>query len=471
VPIAVDKNTLYGPPLVTQKYRPLNNVAFVMADMAVYSALLRQRVSLLRANGLFPRGLRLIAANWANAANQPGQHPPLVVVSSNRSAWIAAGIAAADTQSASLNLNPPFFNSPSDLRALEATAGQTQSSPIYAPARLGPAPGRKIYIVVHAAEYDLYKNNLAGLGVDVIGWEFKTGRGQQNRPRIMTGFGASRYAAIEFCKYLRTRATAALGPVPWNFAWLLDDNVVAMTNFAGFAAVEAAMAATDVCAGFQGGTTALAFSTNRNWARAEVAAGRTGVPPPALAPVGHLGIIQQASLWNIAYMIANNLNFGPGFVASAEDLSIGNHFDQVPIPYLWFAGIGVRKEVVAPHDNLAGAQRVSTGRNLVAKFLADAEALNPAQPRPAAPLQIQPINNADGGVQILGTFVTSRVLPNSAMNLQANDADVQNNAKCQAVEQLTSGAIASGFVTPQALADTFSTAGNAAANIIPVDRP
>jgi hypothetical protein len=67
-----------------------------------------------------------------------------------------------------------------------------------------------------------------------VGWDFV--RPKDVKPFV--GFGASRFAAIEFCKTLRTNVTD-LGKV-WDYAWLIDDNVVALENFAGLEKVEAA---------------------------------------------------------------------------------------------------------------------------------------------------------------------------------------------------------------------------------------
>jgi hypothetical protein len=466
VAIIVDKNTQYGGTLVTQKYAPLLNIQFVQNDQAVYSALLQNRANLLHDRGLWTRTLRLTAPDWTAMQNSEAGHlPPLVVISSNRSIWIADGIRAANAQAAALALDPPFFTGVSDWRALTASAGQTQSPPIYAPIRLGQNPNRNVYVVVQASEHKLYKSNLAALGVTVIGWEFKVT--SANSPLIMTGFGASRYAAIEFCKYLRAHAPQGANQrPPWDYAWLLDDNVVMMGSFPNFTAAEQLMTANHVAAGFNGSTRALAFSENRDWARNPSRA----APPPLPVPTNK-GIIQQASLWNIDYMVRNSINFSPIFLASAEDLSIGKYFDTAAIPYRWWKAVEIRKEAVGTYDNQAGAQRVQTGRNLMAAMFAAAEAGNPAQPVAALPLNVEPSDTNDGGVQILAPFVTNRVLPNSIMSGQAADVNVQNTAKCQAVEQMTAGALGEGLVTAQARTATFSTANNAASIIRPVNRP
>src|SRR4051794_20050406 len=94
-PIVTDKNTLYGPPLVTQKYAPLSNINFAPADQPIYSGLLSKRSAALRSANRLGRPLTLAVPNWVNTvAGEAGHLPPLVVISSNRSKWIATAIAA-----------------------------------------------------------------------------------------------------------------------------------------------------------------------------------------------------------------------------------------------------------------------------------------------------------------------------------------------------------------------------------------
>jgi hypothetical protein len=489
VPIGVDKNVAYGPPLVNQKYRPLENVQYLAADHATYSAMLPNRLRLLRANGLWPQPLDLIVPNWAaiiaaEAPINPHPRPPLVVVSSNRSQWIADGVAAAATELQGMQGQPAAFTDERDLRALRASVGQAQSPPIYCPTRLGANANRNVYIVVHASEYNQYKTKLAGLGMTVVGWEFKLGQGPRNRPQL-TGFGPSRFAAIEFCKHLRARVLAGRqggpGGNPWDYAWLLDDNVVALTNFSGFQAYDQAIAnapgGPHVAVAFQGGTSAEAHAAIKNWATNEIAHGRGNgvVGPPALPPAAAQGIIQQASLWNLNFLAQNNLNFGLPYVASAEDLSFGYYFDFNAIPYLWYGGGPIRKEDIGAqkHDNGAGAKQLKKARNGIAKLFADAEALDPPVANAPVPLRVQPVNANDGGVQILKTFVVNRVLPNSGMNQQAGDKDVQNNACCQSVELMTCEAMPHGVavIAAASLTSTFVYVGATAPVINRVNRP
>lgn len=453
--ITTDRNTLYGPPLVNQKYSPLLAPAFNNVDRPIYTGLLNNRMRMLRAGGLIGQQLELTVPNWpATIAAEAGHEPPLVVVSSNRAAWIRDGIDAGNTQLASLGI--PAYLSASDLRALtDLNNNLGISPPLYAPSRIGA--NRNVYVVVNIAEYTRYKAQLAGTGITPVGWNFAKGVSAQRNMR-MVGFGATRFAAMEFCKTLRQQAAAAAGgAAPWNSAWIIDDNVVALSNFAGFAAVQGVLGG-NACAGFHGGTVAQTPAADRAWALAQIAAGH-GQQAAALPASAPPGIVQQIALWNIDYFDNNHLNFGPSFITSAEDLSITNYFNNAGIPYQFYNGIGVVKEDPA-YDNGGGAAALNKNRQDLARWITAAESATPSAGTPPPPIQVQPANPADGGVQTLGNFITTRVLPNApAVAAQANNANMQAQAKSQGVEQLTSGALNAGFVNPAAIAATFRING------------
>jgi hypothetical protein len=450
MPIATDRNTVYGSSEVTNKYSPLANIGLIAADQGLYTGILAFRDRIMRARNMLPGALTLAVPNWAAlVAAEAGHAPPLVVVSTNRGQWIADGVNAAATQLAQLAL--PAFTNENDLRAMTALAGQQVSPPLYSPQRVN-GQNRNVYMVVHASEYNAYRQALAGLGITVVGWCFPLGHGPA--PLTMVGFGPSRFAAIEFCKQLRRLATVG-GVAPWDAAWLLDDNVVAITNFAGFAAVQGALGPAIVCAGFRGGSAAQTFLTNRAWARLRVGnnpAGPLNSNPP--------GILQQAVLWNIAYLDANFLNFGLPYITSAEDVSIGKYFDARHVTYRYYSGMVVTKEVPTP-DGGAPAGQVSTRRRQLTTWVAAQEAA-PAPPPaqlPPPPIQVSPLRAGDGGVQLLADYVVNRVLPNSAVAAQQADPATQDTAKSQAVEQITCGAIGNGWIAALTEAAIFTVNG------------
>ena len=449
--IYIDRNAQYGGSLVTSKYSPLLNIVYesTPADRKVYSDLLTSRSSRLRNEHLLGGRLSLLVPNWAAASRDAGTKPPLVVISSNRSKWIKQGLDAAADRLKELRLDA--FDNASDLRAIVDPSASKRpvpppiypvSPPIYAPKRIGS--GRRVYVVVHASEYQMYAKVLAGTGITVVGWAFPR---PAPEPRLMLmGFGASRFAAIEFCKELRRAATPARSEAPWNQAWLLDDNVVAMSPFAGFTKFEAALEPRDVCAGFHGGTTTFPRSKSSAWAAAEIVA-RRGVETLAVPTNNPPGIVQQASLWNIKYLADNHLNFSPLFITSGEDLSFVNYFEAKKIGYRYYTGTGVLKETPTPDGGVA-AGRVSAARERLAKWMTDGEKV--------APL-IRPAQRDDGGDQPLSTFVVDRVLPkSSALKAQAGSESVQCTARSHAVEQICCGAIEH-YVNRDVLDATFMT--------------
>lgn len=449
--ILTNKRAQYGGAKVTTKYAPLEDITYVNSDIQYYSALLTNRYTLLQNRSLI-QPLNLTTPNWANIiANEAKKESPLIVISSNRSEWIYNGILSGETQLNILGLTS--FDNPSDFRALTAKAGQKQSPPIYCPKRIGPNPKRNVYIVVHQYEYNTYKNQLSGVnGITVVGWQFT--RPNPPNTTALVGFGASRFAAIEFCKELR-RA----GNNPWNYAWLFDDNVVSLTNFPGYTAIEKAMdVRTTVCSGFHGGVEALNISDICKEAINELAAGRGKQYDKIPDPTTENCIVQQASVWNIKYLTENYLNFSPIYITSAEDLSITKYFDNQKIPYKWYKGIGVRKETTS-YDEKKGAQFVKSAREFYAKLFSDAESTAVQGVNPPPPVEVQPKEPTDGGIQTLAKFVIDRVLPNSQMKDTAASPIVQNNAKCQAVEQITCGAIEEKVMTVQSMKQIFSING------------
>src|SRR5262249_48206272 len=143
--------------------------------------------------------------------------------------------------------------------------------PIYCPGRLGKAANRNVYIVVHLNEYTTYCNALARYPVTVVGWSFpglplyeSVYDIRQARPLYSTlaGFGASRFAAIEFCKKLSALAGGSM-PLAWHF----DDNVVGLSNtFLGLKAYEENLKQS-ACQGFAGLPVSYPSEWIRGWAK------------------------------------------------------------------------------------------------------------------------------------------------------------------------------------------------------------
>jgi hypothetical protein len=462
--IGTNRNTTYGALTGTNKYSPLMNISFDSGQETEYSRILLNRWTLFNTSGMLPQPLNLAMLNWATTiGGEAGKQPPLVVISTNRSQWIRAGILAADAQPKD---KKPYRNC-SDLRALTANNSQTVSPTIYCPSRNGGlGRDRSIYVVVHTYEYETYQKNLADKGINVVGWSFRVPR--SDAPRIC-GFGASRYAAIEFCKELRRAATPAAGRAPWDFAWLFDDNLIALSGFPGYLAVEKALREAcetkdHVCAGFRGDTKIQTFESIRTWARGivDTPAGRQATEvPPSKTP----GLLQQAVLWNIDYLTKKKLNFAPAYVSSAEDMSISKYFDKEKTSYLYYTGIAAQKEQYT-NDNSPGSELVRQAREKLTAFVTEMEAdksdLDPPPLLPS-PIRIAPKTTTDGGPQPLAKFVVERVLTNCSIPREDRTVGAQNTAKCHASEQITSGAIAAKVVSDEALNNTFKINGTGAA--------
>lgn len=455
--IGTDKNGRYGPPLVTQKYRPLDDPAVGMKVDPFYLALVSNRVSLLTSKGLWGQQLTLAVPNWTTAVNaQLTNRPPLVVVSSNRAGWIKKALAAGDATAAALKLTG--FDGPGDLRALTDPDGLGMSPPFYAPRRIGP--NRSVYVVVHMHEYTHYREQLAGTSITPVGWSFDRAQGTTAGLNLV-GFGASRFAAIEFCKVLlrKARTAAGHGPAPWRAAWLFDDNTVALTSFPGLVTVETDLVSSAsplVCSGFHGGTNAKTPSDNIDYARRELKSGR-GQQTGTLPKSDTSGIVQQASVWNIDRLLTNNLNFSPLFISSAEDLSISKYFDRAKTGYRFFDGIGVVKEEPTL-DNQAGATTLTKERAALIALVTDAEkAVTPQGTAPPPPILVQPVQPGDGTTQPLTDFIVKVVLGTSTNSrLTKDDPVTQQLALSHAVEQIICAALENGPIPLKGAGPIFS---------------
>ncbi|MBT9314054.1 hypothetical protein [Leptothoe spongobia] len=432
--ISADKNINYGGDLVNQKYRPLDNIVYDRKNKKYYGALLDNRWNQLMDADILPKPLLLATSNWRTIIrSEAGKRPPLVVISSNRSKWIKQGIEAANQKL--LVLDERSFRSASDLRALMS---EEVSPPIYCRTRIAPGTNnnRNIYIVVNISEYETYKNNLAGTGITVIGWVFKrsTPHPPPNRSHFV-GFGASRFAAIQFCKELRTAATPPKGDAPWDYAWLFDDNVVALGKFPGYGAIEDKIKEVENCVsvGFSGGTKAEEHWRISAWAQTESANGRGQQSDTVPNAANSEGLIQQAALWNIKYLTDKAINFSPVYISSAEDVSFVNYFKRQKISYLFYKGISVVKERVSIYDQ--EINKVNSMRQGYTAWFSDAENSGVSENGLPPPVMVDP--QQGNGEQKLSDFIVNHVLPDK----MKGDFNIRHLANSQAVEQITSGAI------------------------------
>jgi hypothetical protein len=445
MPITASNNPQYGGTLITEKYTPLAGIAWDTPDPGFYPWLLTFRATQLRNAGLLGAELGLAvpqAAGVVAAEQTAHRQPPLVVVSSGRSGWIGAGLAAAAANLADLGLGQ--FDGVSDWRAITNSNGQ--SPPLYTPTRVGG--NRGIYIVVHAREFATYRAALANTGVVPVAWSFRVVPGSPAN-RQLTGFGPTRFAAMEFLKKLRREAQPAGGVAPWDVGWIIDDNVIGLGNFPGFAALENVVTASIgalgelACIGLGGCTTIDPYATSWTWAKDQA---DHNYPPANLANFDPQGIVQQAALWNVAMFDRLRLNFAPSMLTSAEDTSLSFYLTKRNIPYRFYSGIGIQKELAAP-DTGGGAAMVGTYRGTVATFVT-AEESGAAQP-PPPPVEV----TSGGTTRTVFDFVVQEVLPKSSYITTPGAPGTQVTAASQAVEQISAGAMSQGLV-PAAVMDT-----------------
>lgn len=444
IAIKAQANLNYGGTLVSEKYSPLYKVDLSTDDKELCSKVFTNRSELLASLGVLPGTLELVANNWTQIFKSQTEHtkPPLVVVSSNRSKWIRAGIEEGDRRLEALGL--PHFDGVNDLRALQREPARqhinSPNPPIYSPKRIvrkGKLLDRNVYIVVASSEFREYHANLTSKGITVIGWDFKDDKSLNGFvDQSLNGFGASRFAAIQFCKTLRTDASS-----PWDYIWLFDDNVVAIEQFIGLDDEEQLIKnGKDACFGFHGANVAQSNNKNYRWAM--------GWERPRSNDKPVARILQQAVLWNIKYLTDKNLNFPPIFLASAEDVSLSRYLDREKIPYSFFKDKNIRKEVTTydGHSELLP----------LTDYFAKLESMTTLN-NPPPPVGIE----NKGERFIVSFFVDYKVLLNSDLpdtRAKVKNAPFRNKAACQAVEQIMKVAIQSrDWVDDDALTATFMT--------------
>lgn len=302
MPIIAELNPNYGGALINQKYSPLQGIQFPAQEESEIRSDLLKRLAARRELALLGEApqLTLCATNWRMAWQVAA--PPLVIVSTGRSAWLKAQAQAKDQ-----NLRPIYFSK--------------------------AARGRQVLIVVNELEFDDYRSLLDLEPQPVIvGWGFRSSM----EHAALLGFGASRFAAIQLCKRLGAKK-----------AWLLDDNVLRIDRFPGFADCDAAMESKELVAlGFQGATEAETDLKPQQW-------------PPASAQIQEVNrkLLQQAVLWNIQML--GDRNFCPLFVASGEDVSFCNYLTKIKLPYHCYSGMSIRKMLASdvPNENLSEHRR------------------------------------------------------------------------------------------------------------------
>lgn len=445
----------YGGPLVSQKYQPIETPVLGAIDRNDCLELVNDRIDVLRDAGKLPRQLDFFTTgNWATLLATEGivgSQPPLVVISSNRSDWLASAFARGADRLQDLGL--ANFTDVSDLRAFDARnwinpQGQSVPDtrpvpPWYYPGRVNDA-NRRIYIMVHALEYEKYRNLLqTAPNIHVIGWSFHNAPGAlQAGDYPYVGFGASRYAAVEFCKRLRRDSN-----LRWNYAWLVDDNVYHLNAFRGLAAAEAVMLAR----GFRGmgfGSETATDTTSSIIADRQANRRLRGNPGGNYLNSAFRTdrVLQQAVLWDIGWLDLQNLNFSPYFIASAEDTSITNYLDFNHHAFGITTESTILKQTNTHYDTDKRGQVLNRIRYNYERWYAITEGTK------------QVVNQ--GGVATpvaLKALIVNSMFPVSQIPLQAGNAEVCNRAICQAAESIMAVGVKTAGCTP---ANLFQPNGN-----------
>ncbi|QXH58924.1 hypothetical protein [Pseudomonas maumuensis] len=433
----------YGGNLVSQKYQPVETPALASGDKDDCQALVNGRIDVLRDTGKVPRALDFsTGGGWGAicaAENNAASLPPLLVISSNRSAWIASGFARGQALLEQLEIG--HFSNISDPQAfarpnVESKDNERPVPAWYFPPRVNDV-NRRVYVIVHELEYGKYRDALNSVtNLHVIGWSFRNDAGWQDGGDYpYVGFGASRYAAIEFAKRLRRDCANR-----WNRAWLVDDNVYHLNSFKGLQAAEAASAALGLVGLGFGSETAT--DTSDGIAAKFKGKKLLGQQPGTYAAAAFRKdrVLQQAVLWDIDWLDRNNLNFSPYFIASAEDTSITNYLLANKFAFGIATETTILKQTTTGYDNDEGAELLGRIRYNYERWYAITEGLQ----------QVVDQNGA-ATPQALKTFIVDKVFPASVMAAQVGNAEVRNRAICQAVESIMAVGVKLAGATPSRL--------------------
>ena len=151
-------------------------------------------------------------------------------------------------------------------------------------------------------------------------------------------------------------------------------------------------------------------------------------------------------MWNIAYLVAENLNFGLTYVASAEDVSLSRFMTVEGLPWWFVQAVAILKETPSDSPNDTGAQNVVRAKKQFEEIFATIESLD---------LPGQPAVKVD--VSVSGKLETMKIRDFASKFVTKgsnNNVGLSDRAACQVVEQITKLAIGLGLVN-QAAVDTF----------------
>ena len=131
------------------------------------------------------------------------------------------------------------------------------------------------------SEYEKYAKALAGSGMNIIAWDFE-GRRMRSPLSVSAPAGSRPSSSASRC------APGRRSRKVWDYAWLIDDNVVALEYSPGWKVSRAARG--KVCA---------ALGANAPYTFAVMKAAPTALAPSKLLVSLSRGVLQQVGLWNI----------------------------------------------------------------------------------------------------------------------------------------------------------------------------
>lgn len=391
--ISANNNTSYGGTLINQKYSPLEQIVISNPsdqDVLAYRAIFHGRINALTAVNAFPKKLSL-AAKWSLEIKV--NEPPLVVISSNRAEWLERLFSAQQSK-------------PSRKGYLDPNTWDKGLVLWYTPMR----SRRPLFIVVHASEYDYYQKKLGRFNkVQVVGFQFVADYPALDIP----GFGASRFAALQLVNTLG-----------YHKAWTIDDNVVQINGFPQtLDTIEANLANNIWAIGFGAAVQNLAnLDEVRQQAHFQAQNYNFGNCQP--------GFLQQAVLWNIDQIRANNKSISPYFVTSNEDKSFIEYMKQQNLTERQITQLTILKiQPDSDTENTGASKELSKRRNRLLQLFYYKE----------RNLKIQ---KGQQEVVNLSDFVVDTILPNAQENVKK---EFKLLTQARAVEQLLAQTVSNGW--------------------------
>ena len=354
--LQISNNTDYGGILITEKYAPLLcnleewKEPNKQKDIDLCLNAWHRRIEALKKLNLFPAQLEFYSSEKLN--NQEAALTPIVVPSSSRSAWIAEQIYNYYYNHGGES-NNLFWYQPNKVKYIFVNYHEYDYY-----TKILNRIKKSIYDAITIKEINIIDNCTALKNLNnlkVVGWKFKKLQpGKELNTKLeLVGFGATRFAAIEFCKYLSLKKV-----------WMVDDNVFGVVGFSGFTQLERNMESKQdlVALSFIGTANivkieeaidkmsaksnkqeqekdkSLEIQSDRNKREKQshkkrpITESKPQDPQPSSVKANPSSILQQCVLWNIDKITELGINFSPYFISSSEDVSLSYYLSNLEQP-------------------------------------------------------------------------------------------------------------------------------------------